>query len=124
MNRFIIFVLLLFPYCCFGQFLPGVKHIEVVSEVQDSMILLNKQDVNKVNKTYFDKKQLKNLNQRNEELIILLENKIAIQDSIIVHKDNMLQNEIKINGHLKQSIEDTTTQYEKYLRKERNKKKC
>ena len=88
------------------------------------MILLNKQDVNKVNKIYFDKKQLKNLNQRNEELIILLENKIAIQDSIIVHKDNMLQNEIKINGHLKQSIEDTTTQYEKYLRKERNKKKC
>ena len=40
--------------CTYGQFLPGVKHIEVVSEIEDSMILLNKPDVDKINKTYFD----------------------------------------------------------------------
>jgi hypothetical protein len=124
MNRFIIFILLLFPSYCFGQFLPGVRHIETVSEVQDSMVLLNKQDVDKINKTYFEKKRLNKLNQHNEEIIVLLENKISIQDSIIVNKDKMLQNEIEINNHLKQCIEDNTTQYEKYLRKERNKKKC
>ena len=108
----------------YGQFLPGVKHIEVVSEIEDSMVLLNKPDVDKINKTYFEKEKLDSLNTYNEKAIELLENKINIQDSIIVNNNSLLKNEIALNEYLTKNIEDKTTQYEKYLRREKAKKVC
>ena len=108
----------------YGQFLPGVKHIEVVSEIQDSMVLLNKPDVDKINKMYFEKEKLDSLNVYNEKTIELLENKVDIQDSIIVNSALLLKNEIAINEYLTKSIEDNTTQYEKYLKREKAKKVC
>ena len=108
----------------YGQFLPGVKHIEIISEIEDSMVLLNKPDVDKINKTYFEKEKLDSLNACNEITIELLENKINIQDSIITNNNLLLKNEIELNKYLTKSIEDNTTQYEKYLRREKAKKVC
>lgn len=108
----------------YGQFLPGVKHIEIISEIEDSMVLLNKPDVDKINKTYFEKEKLDSLNAYNETTIELLENKINIQDSIIVNNNLLLKNEIAVNKYLTKNIEDKTTQYEKYLRREKAKKVC
>lgn len=108
----------------YGQFLPGVKHIEIISEIEDSMVLLNKPDVDKINKTYFEKEKLDSLNTYNEKTIELLENKINIQDSIITNNNLLLKNEIALNKYLTKSIEDNTTQYEKYLRREKAKKIC
>ena len=108
----------------YGQFLPGVKHIEIISEIEDSMVLLNKPDVDKINKTYFEKEKLDSLNTYNEKAIELLENKINIQDSIITNNNLLLKNEIALNKYLTKSIEDNTTQYEKYLRREKAKKVC
>ena len=108
----------------YGQFLPGVKHIEIISEIEDSMVLLNKPDVDKINKTYFEKEKLDSLNAYNKTTIALLENKINIQDSIIVNNNLLLKNEIAVNKYLTQNIEDKTTQYEKYLRREKAKKVC
>ena len=108
----------------YGQFLPGVKHIEIISEIEDSMVLLNKPDVDKINKTYFEKEKLDSLNAYNKTTIELLENKINIQDSIIVNNNLLLKNEIAVNKYLTKSIEDNTTQYEKYLRREKAKKIC
>ena len=99
----------------YGQFLPGVKHIEIISEIEDSMVLLNKPDVDKINKTYFEKEKFDSLNTYNEKAIELLENKINIQDSIITNNNLLLKNEIALNKYLTKSIEDNTTQYEKYL---------
>jgi hypothetical protein len=108
----------------YGQFLPGVKHIEIISEIEDSMVLLNKPDVDKINKTYFEKEKLDSLNAYNENVIELLENKVYIQDSIIINNNLLLKNEIALNKHLTKNIEDKTTQYEKYLRREKTKKVC
>ena len=108
----------------YGQFLPGVKHIEIISEIEDSMVLLNKPDVDKINKTYFEKEKLDSLNTYNEKTIELLENKINIQDSIITNNNLLLKNEIALNKYLTKSIEDNTTQYEKHLRREKAKKIC
>lgn len=108
----------------YGQFLPGVKHVEIISEIQDSMVLLNKPDIDKINKTYFEKSKLDSLNVYKDQIINLLEDKISVQDSIIIYKNSLLENEITINTHLKKNIEDKTTQYEKWLRKERAKKIC
>ena len=104
------------------QFIPGVKHIEIISEIQDSMVLLNKPDVDKINKTYFEKSKLDSLNVYNEQTINLLENKIFVQDSIINNQKLLLYNEVTINTHLRKNLEDNTTQYEKQLKDERLKK--
>lgn len=106
----------------YGQFLPGVKHIEVISEIEDSMVLLNKPDIDKINKTYFEKEKLDSLNVYNEKTIELLQDKINMQDSIIVNNNLLLKNEIELNKHLTKNIEDNTIQYEKYLRQEKMKK--
>ena len=114
MYRFIIFIGLLFcSVYTYGQFLPGVRHIEIVSEIEDSMVLLNKPDIDKINKTYFEKSKLDSLNVYKDRVINLLEDKICVQDSIIIYKNSLLENEITINAHLKKNIEDKTTQYEK-----------
>lgn len=124
MYKIIAVILMFCSTFVYGQFLPGVKHIEVVSEIQDSMVLLNKPDVDKINKMYFEKEKLDSLNVYNEKTIELLENKVYIQDSIIVNNDLLLKNEIAINEYLTKSIEDNTTQYEKYLKREKAKKVC
>lgn len=123
MYRFVIFICLLLSssvlYC---QNLSEIKHIEVVSEIKDSMILLNKIDVDKINKTYFEKNKLDSLNMYNVERICLLENKVSVQDSIINNQSLLLKNELSINTYLRQNIQDNSTQYEKWLRKERARK--
>lgn len=114
MYRFIVFIGLMFcSICTYGQFLPGVKHIEIVSEIEDSMVLLNKPDVDKINKTYFEKSKLDSLNVHKDQIINILEDKIYVQDSIIIYKNSLLENEITINAHLKKNVEDKTIQYEK-----------
>jgi hypothetical protein len=102
------------------QFISGVKHIEIVSKIQDSMVLLNKPDVDKINKTYFEKSKLDSLNVYKDQTINLLENKISVQDSIINNQKLLLDNEIAINTHLRKNLEDNTTQYEKQLKRERS----
>ena len=62
MYKIIAVILMFCSTFVYGQFLPGVKHIEVVSEIQDSMVLLNKPDVDKINKMYFEKEKLDSLN--------------------------------------------------------------
>ena len=86
------------------------------------MVLLNKPDVDKINKTYFEKSKLDSLNVYNEQTINLLENKIFVQDSIINNQKLLLYNEVTINTHLRKNLEDNTTQYEKQLKDERLKK--
>jgi hypothetical protein len=106
----------------YGQFLPGVKHVEVISDLQDSMVLLNKPDIDKINKTYFEREKLDSVSKYHEQLINLLEHKIELQDSIITSNQLLLKNEISINTYLRQSIEDNTIRYEQQLHNENMRK--
>lgn len=122
MYRIITLILLFCSINVYGQFLPGVKHIEVISDLQDSMVLLNKPDIDKINKTYFEKEKLDSVSKYHEQLINLLEHKIELQDSIITSNQLLLKNEISINTHLRQSIEDNTIRYEQQLHNENMRK--
>lgn len=124
MRKLIVIIGLFLSLCAYGQFLPGVKHIEIISELQDSMVLLNKPDVDKINKTYFEKSKLDSLNVYKDEKINLLESKILIQDSIITNVNSLLKNEIAISIHLQDKLDNKITQYEKQLQKEKTKKVC
>ena len=45
MKKLITILFLFFSILGYGQTIEGVKHIEIVSEIQDTMALLNKKDI-------------------------------------------------------------------------------
>lgn len=122
MRKFIILLFFIISTSMFAQDISGIKHVEIVSELQDSMVLLNKMDINKINKVFFENKKLDSLNTYNNHLSQLLKQEIVLQSSIISEQTQMLKNEAEINKYLKQSIIDSETLYQKQLKKERSKK--
>ena len=53
-RNLLIIILLLFSHILYGQddsIQKKIKHIEVISEIQDTMALINKDDINKINLT-------------------------------------------------------------------------
>ena len=67
MKQLILFLLLfLLVVPMYGQVIERVKHIEIVSEIQDTMALLNKKDIDKINQVFFEREKLDSLNRANE----------------------------------------------------------
>lgn len=123
MKQLILFLLLfLLVVPMYGQVIEGVKHIEIVSEIQDTMALLNKKDIDKINQVFFEREKLDSLNRANEELISLYQAKClsllninSLKDDIIKDKD-LLINETKISLEAKYEDQKLET------KKMRNKK--
>lgn len=114
--------MLLCSISTYAQWLPNVEYIEVISEVEDSMILINKLDAEKINKICFEKNKLDSVVLYQDSTIFLLENKISVQDSIITKTQFVLNNEVEINRYLTKHIKEERFQYEQLLRKEKWKK--
>ena len=93
--RWVIVFFLLIPSILNAQ-IDSIKHVEVVSEIQDSMVLLQKSDVDKINKTFFEKNQLDSLNTLNEKIIFNLEQVNSTLDSIIVNQQLIIENHTEI----------------------------
>lgn len=101
MKQLILFLLLLLTIPIYGQVIEGVKHIEIVSEIQDTMALLNKPDIDKINWVFFERNKLDSLNKVNEELVMAYQAKCLqllqisdLKDGIIKDKDFLI-NETK-----------------------------
>ena len=100
MKKIITFITCLFiSFTCFAQLPDSVKHVEIVSEIQDTMILINKLDADVVNTLFYRNEILDSLNNVNENIIraIKLENskleKIIAEQSIVINnKDEQLVN--------------------------------
>jgi hypothetical protein len=106
----------------FGQSLDSIKHIEIVSEIQDSMALLNKADIDLINKTFYDLEQSKKLNQINDSIIELLVIKNVNLDSILQTQKVIIENEKLIKNQLSIEHENEITHYKRELKKSNNKK--
>lgn len=78
------------------------QHIEIISEVTDSMILINKTDVDIINNVFYQRNVLDTLNQINENIInnlvkIQLQNKeIIFRQKVIIQNDSIIKNKYKI----------------------------
>lgn len=102
MKQLILFLLLfLLIVPMYGQVIEGVKHIEIVSEIQDTMALLNKPDIDKINWVFFERNKLDSLNKVNEDLVMVYQAKCLqllqisdLKDGIIKDKDFLI-NETK-----------------------------
>ena len=115
----IICVLLTISNLGYGQ---TIHHFETISEIQDSMVLLNKSDVDKINKTFFEKNRLDTLNVLNEQLIDKLNSKNVLLDSIIKEqKQYMCLNDALIKES-ESKLENYKDHYTKTIKQERNKK--
>lgn len=92
MNKLIIIIAVFISFSLYGQNLDSIKHVEVISEIRDSMVLLNKTDVDKINYVFEDKRRIEKVNEVNDSIISLLSLKVVQLDSIIVSQSSIIKN--------------------------------
>ena len=121
MRWFISFILLFFVNICFAQNV-SIKHIEIISEIRDSMLLINIEDANKINKIFHEYSKLDSINQINSEIIESLIVKNKYLDSLILNHKKIVNNYERINLELNNCINKKESYYEKQLLKARREK--
>ncbi len=122
MKKLIIILLLCLSSLCYGQTIEGVKHIEIVSEIQDTMALINKQDVDRINNIFFEKEKLDSLNRANEELISLYQAKCLSLLNMSDLKDDIIKDKDLLIDETKQVLESKYEAQKLETKKMRNKK--
>ena len=122
MKQLILFLLLLLTIPIYGQVIEGVKHIEIVSEIQDTMALLNKKDIDKINQVFFEREKLDSLNRANEELISLYQTKCLSSLNISSLKDDIIKDKDLLIDETKDALEVKYEDQKLETKKMRNKK--
>ena len=111
---------IVFLFICFTVY--GQTHIEYISEPTDSMALVSKEDIDVINRVFYEKNVLDSLHDINEQIISTMEQEMDILDSIIVSQENIIVNDSLIIEDLENRNIQTVNQYSKELKKEKNKK--
>lgn len=112
----------LISFIGFSQSLDSIKHVEVISEIKDSMALINKCDIDKINKAFHDLKIADSLNVVNDSIISNLEIKNECLDSILKSQKVIIANKDLINNQLIVDHDNEVIYYKKELKKSNNKK--
>lgn len=89
-----------------AQSLDSLKHITIVTELQDSMALINNNDINIINKVFYEKDLLDSLNSVNDSLIRKLDLVRINQDNIIRKQKAVIQNDSLIKIQYQLTIDD------------------
>ena len=113
----IISFLLLLSINCYGQ-----KYVEIVSEIQDSMALLNQSDIDSINKIFHEHDVLDSLNTVNEQMIDILKIENAILDSILLEQRAIINNDSIIINQNKIDYDNQISSMKKEIKRESNKK--
>ena len=123
MKQLILFLLLfLLVVPMYGQVIERVKHIEIVSEIQDTMALLNKKDIDKINQVFFEREKLDSLNRANEELISLYQAKCLSLLNISSLKDDIIKDKDLLIDETKDALEAKYEDQKLETKKMKNKK--
>lgn len=117
MKKILVVLFSLISFVGFSQSLDSIKHIEIISEIQDSMALINKSDIDKINQTFYKLEVVNSLNNINDSIInnLLIKNKYL--DSIIIDQKNIILNQEKIHNQLVLDHSNEITFYKKELKK-------
>lgn len=89
-----------------AQSLDSLKHVVIVTELQDSMALINNDDINTINKVFYERDLLDNLNSVNDSLIRKLDLVRINQDNIIRKQKAIIQNDSLIKIQYRLAIDD------------------
>ena len=102
-----------------------VKHVEVISEIQDTMALINKDDINKINKVFYERNVLDSLRVV-DSCIIENQNKLKqLTDSIVATQINTIENQSSIIEQYETVISESNSEIvelEKKQKKDKNSK--
>ena len=102
-----------------------VKHVEVISEIQDTMALINKDDINKINKVFYERNVLDSLRVV-DSCIIENQNKLKqLTDSIVTTQINTIENQSSIIEQYEIVISESNSEIvelEKKQKKDKNSK--
>lgn len=90
----------------YAQSLDSLKHVVVVTELQDTMALINNDDINIINKVFYERNILDSLNSVNDSLIRKLDLVRINQDNIIQKQKAVIQNDSLIKIQYKLAIDD------------------
>ena len=118
MKKLIITIICLFvSFIGLAQLPSEIQHIEIVSEVADTMVLLNKPDLDKINTAFYRLEYADSLNEINEQIIDTLtiksnylEKEISTYQDIIKNKDEQLLN-------IKDKNEEVISDFEKQIKR-------
>lgn len=97
-------------------------YLEYVSEKADSMVIINKEDVDIINNVFHEKFILDSLNNINEQIISTFEISSNIQSSIIESQSMEIDNYKSIVSELELKNKNIVNTYSKKLKKEKAKK--
>ena len=116
MKRIITFIIsLLIPIICFSQLPDSVKHVEIVSEIQDTMLLINKPDADIINTVFYRYNILDSLNVVNETIISKLSDKNEKLESIVSEQDTILTNKDIQISNIQQQNKEVISNLEKQV---------
>lgn len=122
MKKILLIIFSLIAFSGFSQSLDSIKHIEIISEIQDSMALINKTDIDKINKTFFDLEISDSLNQVNDSIINTLTIINHNLDSIICAQEIIIENDSQIKSQIIYETNVEINKYKSELKKSNNKK--
>lgn len=117
MRTIVTIILLLITSVSFGQ-----TYVEYISEKSDSMALIDKHDIDVINKVFNERNILDSLNNINEQIIYNLELENRVQDSIILNQETIILNDCATIDELKSKNSQIIEGYSKELKKEKRKK--
>jgi len=86
------------------------------------MALINKTDIDVINKVFEERNVLDSLNNVNYQIINHYENEISILDSVILKQDTIILNDKEIINQLESDKFQMIDNYKKELKSETNKK--
>ena len=127
-RNILVIILLSFSQILWGQgdsLQKRVKHVEVISEIQDTMALINKDDINKINKVFYERNILDSLRVV-DSCIIENQNKLKqLTDSIVITQISIIENQSSIIEQYESVISESNSEIielEKKQKKDKNSK--
>ena len=122
MKKILMVLFSLLTFNVFGQSLDSIKHIEIISEIQDSMALINKNDIDSINETFYELKVANRVNEINDSIINVLTLQTQQLDSILGSQKIVIENEKLIRDQLVSQHSYEVDFYKKELKKSNNKR--
>ena len=122
MKKILMVLFSLLTFNVFGQSLDSIKHIEIISEIQDSMTLINKNDIDSINETFYELKVANRVNEINDSIINVLTLQTQQLDSILRSQKIVIENEKLIRDQLVSQHSYEVDFYKKELKKSNNKR--
>lgn len=100
----------------FAQVPQQVKYVEIISELADTMALINKEDIDVLNTVFYQNERLDTLNIVNTQIIENLESSINELNVVVYDQSEIIFNHRKIQKHLEESYEDAKQIYKDELK--------